>query len=91
MNKRVHLIISGKVQRVWYRASTKEQARKLHLNGWVRNLESGDVEAIFEGEGSAIDKIITWCSIGPPPAEVDHITKKFEEYADEFTDFKIKY
>ena len=91
MKKRVHLVIYGKVQGVWYRASTKEQALKLRLTGWIRNLESGDVEAIFEGEESAIDEIITWCSTGPPLAEVDHITKKFEEYTTEFNDFQIKY
>ena len=68
MKKRVHLVIYGKVQGVWYRASTKEQALKLRLTGWIRNLESGDVEAIFEGEESAIDEIITWCSTGPPLA-----------------------
>jgi acylphosphatase len=91
MNKRVHLIISGKVQGVWFRASTKEHAQNLHLTGWVRNLESGEVEAVFEGEESAIDEIITWCSSGPPLAEVDDITKKYEEYTHEFTDFKIQY
>ena len=90
MKKRVHLIISGKVQGVWYRASTREQALKLNLTGWIRNRDSGDVEAIVEGEKVAIQKLISWCSTGPPLAEVKNIIKKFEAYTNEFTDFQIK-
>ena len=77
MKKAVHLIIKGRVQGVFYRASTKKEANKLGIKGWIRNLPTGEVEGFFEGEKKALDEIINFCKIGPSSAEVEEI--KIEE------------
>ena len=64
------LLISGKVQGVFYRAWTARQARALGVDGWVRNLRGGDVEALAIGEREAVDALIRRCWQGPPAAEV---------------------
>ena len=68
MKARVHVLISGKVQGVWYRASTKQKADELGIFGWVRNTDDGDVEAMFEGDQPVVDEMVAWCWIGPPLA-----------------------
>lgn len=70
----VHLIISGKVQGVFYRASAKEKALALHLNGWIKNTTDGNVEAMVSGEATAVDKFVEWCRKGPERAEVAHVS-----------------
>jgi acylphosphatase len=90
-NKRAHLLISGRVQGVFYRTNTKDQAERLGLFGWVRNLPDGRVEAVFEGEKSAIEEMIGWCHKGPPGAKVTDVRVKWEEYRGEFDDFRIRY
>lgn len=70
MKTRVHVIISGKVQGVCYRASTKQKADELGVTGWVKNTSDGNVEALFEAEKTVIDEMIAWCWIGPPLARV---------------------
>lgn len=67
------LLIHGKVQGVWYRSSAKAEADKLGLNGWVRNLSSGQVEAVVHGEDQAIERFIDWAQQGPPAAQVARI------------------
>jgi len=69
---RAHVIISGRVQGVWYRASTRDVAGGLTLYGWVRNLPDGDVEAVFEGPRDRVEEVVAWCRQGPPGARVDH-------------------
>ncbi|MCU0567890.1 MAG: acylphosphatase [Oculatellaceae cyanobacterium Prado106] len=76
--KRAHVLISGKVQGVGYRASTWDMAQLLHLNGWVRNLRDGRVEAVFEGAGDRIEEIIRWCHQGPPVAQVKQVEVEYE-------------
>lgn len=63
--------ISGRVQGVWFRASTREEALRRGLDGWVRNLPDGRVEAVFEGDERALEAMLAWCRIGPPGARVD--------------------
>lgn len=75
---RAHVYISGKVQGVGYRLSTQEEAVKLALKGWVRNVPDGSVEAVFEGEQTAIDQMIQWCHQGPPSAVVKDVTVERE-------------
>lgn len=84
-----HLIISGKVQGVWYRASTQKEANKLGLKGWVRNLPTGEVEAIVQGEKETVEKLIAWCNEGPPAAEVSGVDVKWAEISQKLNDFKI--
>lgn len=69
----VHVRISGRVQGVNFRAWTEHQARQLNLSGWVRNLATGDVEAIFSGRADAVDAMLAACREGPRHARVDKV------------------
>ena len=88
-NIRAHLFISGRVQGVWYRGSTKQQADDLGLTGWVRNCESGEVEVVVEGADVAINKLISWCRTGPTLARVTDVRIDFEDYSGEFVEFRV--
>lgn len=88
--KRVHVIIYGRVQGVWFRAHTKEIADKLGIKGWVRNLPDGSVEAVFEGNEKSIEEMIKWCHQGPPLARVDRVEINYEEPKGE-RNFEIRY
>lgn len=88
---RVHLIVKGRVQGVFYRASAKERAMSLGLNGWVRNLYSGEVELMVEGEKKAVSTFIEWCKIGPPYAVVKDITIVNESPRGDMLGFEIRY
>ncbi len=74
MAKTVHLIIKGRVQGVFYRASAKEMAIKARLTGWVRNTKSGDVEILATGEEDDLNRFIEWCGTGPSKAMVGEVT-----------------
>lgn len=65
-----HAYVSGKVQGVYFRQATQEQADALDLDGWVRNLTDGRVEVLFEGEAEAVERLQQWLQQGPPQAEV---------------------
>jgi len=78
MTSRVHVMITGTVQGVWFRASTKEQALKLGLTGWVKNTADGCVEAVFEGDEPRVKRMVDWCHSGPPLAHVTHVDVKPE-------------
>jgi acylphosphatase len=69
----VRVLISGRVQGVGYRAWTAAMARKLKLNGWVRNLKDGSVEAVFSGDSIAIEQMLAKCWKGPMLAKVAKI------------------
>jgi len=88
---RVHLIISGFVQGVFFRSNTQEKAKEIGVFGWVRNLGDGRVEAVFEGEKEKVLKIIEWVKKGPELARIENVEIKWEEYQGEFDDFEIKY
>ena len=90
MNIRVHVFISGKVQGVFFRSSTKDMAKKLGLFGWVRNLADGRVEAVFEGEKDAIEKMLEWCKVGPEYARVTGIEVIWEEFKGDFKEFLLR-
>jgi len=91
MKSNVHVIVSGQVQGVWFRASTKQKAEELGLTGWVRNTPNGSVEAVFEGEEEIIKKMIDWCHSGPPMAKVDNIIVKKQQKTIGFNGFSIRY
>ena len=69
--KRVHVVVSGRVQGVFYRATCADAARRLELGGWVRNLPDGRVEAVFEGPDGRVEEMVEWCRRGPELAHVD--------------------
>ena len=89
--KRVHVIISGKVQGVCFRAYTQDTATLLNLKGWVRNLHNGDVEAVFEGKKEDIEKMLAWCRHGPRLAKVDNVIVKEEPFSGEYDQFSVRY
>jgi acylphosphatase len=70
----VHLVVSGLVQGVSYRASARDEARRLSLQGWVRNLPNGDVEALAQGEALAVETFVSWCHRGPEEARVTGVS-----------------
>jgi acylphosphatase len=70
---RAHVLVSGRVQGVYYRATTRETARERGIDGWVRNLDDGRVEAVFEGDREAVDEMVAWCHSGSPRAEVEDV------------------
>ena len=88
--KRVHLLISGRVQGVWYRASTQQQAQQLGLVGWVRNLHDGRVEAVAEGLREALDALVRWAHDGPPAARVDQVAVSWSEPSGAFEGFEVR-
>jgi acylphosphatase len=87
--KRMHVIVSGKVQSVFFRAYTRETALALKLTGWVRNLPDGRVETVFEGEDINVQSLLEWCKKGPPQALVNELESSEEPYTAEFRDFRI--
>jgi len=88
---RAHLFIEGRVQGVFYRAFTRDVAYTLGLNGWVKNLRDGRVEAIFEGKKDLIEKVIKQCYDGPLGSQVTNIEVKWEEFQGNLKRFEIKY
>lgn len=76
---RAHVFVSGRVQGVYYRATTRDTAREKGVDGWVRNLDDGRVEAVFEGDRGAIEAMIEWCHTGSPRARVDDVSVEYDE------------
>lgn len=90
-NVRAHLLIEGRVQGVFYRAFTRDLGHRLGLNGWVKNLHDGRVEAVFEGKRELIEQAIKECYIGPPGARVTNIEVKWEAFIGDLKGFAIRY
>ena len=88
---RVHVLIEGRVQRVFFRASTKDEARARGLTGWVRNLPDGRVEAVFEGDKQMVENMLDWCHKGPPYAYVDRVEVEWQPYLGDMADFRMVY
>ena len=89
--KTVHVKVSGKVQGVWFRASTKQEAEKNGINGWVKNTSNGCVEAVFQGDEQKIMDIIDWCYKGPPLSAVEHVDVKEIDTEDKYESFSMRY
>ncbi len=89
--KRVRVLIDGRVQGVCFRMETRRAAEERGLDGWVRNLPNGKVEAVFEGEDSKVRSMLQWCETGPPLARVNRVEVENETPTDEFEGFRIAY
>jgi len=75
---RAHVFVSGNVQGVYYRANTRDTAEKRDIDGWVRNLSDGRVEAVFEGPESTVEEMVEWCHTGSPAADVDDVSVEYD-------------
>jgi acylphosphatase len=91
MRRRVHLVIHGLVQGVFYRASTRDAAVRRGLTGWVRNLPDGSVECVAEGEEGALQALVAWCHDGPPGARVERVVEQWSDATGELDRFRVTY
>ncbi|MEO9320183.1 MAG: acylphosphatase [Nitrososphaera sp.] len=88
---RAHVYVMGTVQGVYFRQNTKEVATRHGVRGWVRNLDDGRVEAVFEGDEASVNEVIEWCRVGPQKAKVEDVSVAFEKYVGEFSQFDVSY
>ncbi len=91
MAERVHLFASGRVQGVWYRASTAREAKRLGLTGWVRNLPDGRVEAVAEGDRGLLEDLCRFCRKGPPLSRVTRLDVTWERAQGLFDSFEVRW
>jgi len=91
MKVRAHIFVSGRVQGVFFRSETEDEANRRNVAGWVRNTSDGRVEAVFEGEKEGVEKVIDFCRRGPPGARVTKVDVQWEDPTGDFKDFKIRY
>ena len=89
--QRIHLLVSGKVQGVFFRQALKVVAKKNNVLGWVRNLTDKRVEAVLEGDKKSVNLVIEWARIGPANSHVDNIEINNEEFKNEFSTFEVAY
>ena len=89
--KRVHVIVEGRVQGVFFRAFTRDEALKLGLTGWVRNRVDGSVEALIEGQEAAVNKMLQWFHQGSPHSQVAKVLATEESPVNDNTTFEIHY
>ena len=75
---RAHVFVSGRVQGVYFRATTRDTAEEQGVDGWVRNLQDGRVEAVFEGSEDAVESMVEFCHEGSPMAEVEDVEVEYE-------------
>jgi len=87
---RLHAIIRGRVQRVFFRASTEAEAQRLGLSGWVCNRPDGAVELVAEGSRQTLEELAAWCGHGPPRAVVQDVVVSWQEYRGEFAGFNVR-
>ena len=89
MIARAEMIISGRVQGVFYRASAQEEATRLGLTGEIANLRDGNVAAIAEGRRESVEQFIAWCRRGPPSARVENVEVKWSPARGDFRGFRV--
>lgn len=86
---RARIRVRGRVQGVFFRQTTTQEANRLGVGGWVMNLPDGDVEAVIEGLPQDVDRLIAWCHHGPPAARVDDVSISWETATGQFTGFTV--
>ena len=87
--ERAHVYVSGQVQGVNFRGATQDKAEELGLSGWVRNLQDGRVEAVFEGDSDTVRQMIEWCKSGPSSAGVDDVSVE-QESPEGISSFEVR-
>lgn len=87
--KAAHVMVSGRVQGVFFRQSTRREARQHNLHGWIRNLKDGRVEVFLQGEEESVNALIDWLWTGPPSAEVTGLESDTVETDPNIQDFLI--
>jgi acylphosphatase len=91
MKVRAHVIVSGRVQGVFFRSVTQREAEARDVKGWVRNLPKGSVEAVFEGEEEAVNAMVEFCRRGPSRARITNVDLVWEDFKGEFGSFEVRY
>ena len=91
VNARAHVFVSGQVQGVFFRQSTREKAQISGVTGWVRNLPDERVEAVFEGKEEDVKELVDFCRKGPMGAVITNVDVAFERFTGEFRNFKVTY
>ncbi|MEH6471250.1 MAG: acylphosphatase [Halopseudomonas sp.] len=86
----LHAWITGRVQGVWFRQSTKQQAEFHAVSGWVQNLPDGRVEALLQGEANAVRQLEAWLSIGPELAKVADVEVQVLDSAEPLSGFEVR-
>jgi acylphosphatase len=87
---RAHVRLAGRVQGVGFRYWTADEAHKRGVRGWVRNLDSGNVEAVFEGQRASVEAMVRWCRAGPPGAYVREVKVSWDEPPEDLPQFEIR-
>ena len=87
---RVEVIVRGRVQGVYFRASAVNEAQTLGLSGWVMNCADGSVQAVAEGPREKLDRLIAWCHEGPRGARVTSVDVQWQEPENSFHGFQIR-
>jgi acylphosphatase len=88
--RRVHVLVSGRVQGVFFRGATHAKMRALGLSGWVRNLADGRVEAVVEGDDARVEQALAFLRRGPPHAVVEHVELRDEPCTGERSEFELR-
>lgn len=87
--KQLQLTVHGRVQGVYFRASTQREAKRLGLGGWVRNRPDGAIEILAEGEETSIRELYGWAQKGPSAARVERVDTRWRSFTGEYADFRI--
>lgn len=87
---RARVRVSGRVQGVFFRDSTREKAEELGLSGYVTNTPDGDVEALFEGPSEGVEEMVRWCEQGPPNASVENVDVDHEPAQGDLKGFEVR-
>lgn len=91
MKSRLHVIVSGEVQGVFFRDFVKQIADELSLTGWARNTSDNTVEFVAEGDKEHLDQLLERCHKGPPAAKVDDVKSTWKKATGEFKNFEVRY
>jgi acylphosphatase len=87
--KQVQLVVRGRVQGVYFRASTQREAKRLGLTGWVKNRPDGNVDILAEGEEEGLKDLIAWANKGPSASRVERVDVRWRGFSGDYPDFRI--